>query len=59
MQDLLEHGEDTAEVRAFPEHLATSGADIEERYPWQEGRGHGVELHGYPPGKGEGVGVQI
>lgn len=45
-------------MRAFPEHLATSGADVEERYPRQEAGGHGVELYGCPPGKGQGVGVQ-
>ena len=58
VKDVLKHGEDTAEVRAFPEHLATSGADIEERYPRQEAGGNGVELYGFPPGKGQGVGVQ-
>lgn len=45
-------------MRALPEHLATSGADVEERYPWQEGGGHSVELNGRAPGKGQGVRVQ-
>lgn len=58
VQDVLKHGEDAAKVRAFPEHLATSGADVEEWYPRQDGGGHGVELYGRPPGKGQGVWVQ-
>lgn len=45
-------------MRALPEHLATSGADVEKRDPWQEGRGHGVKLNRRAPGKGQGVGVQ-
>lgn len=59
VHDLLEHGQDSVEVGALPEHLPTSGAHVEERDPGQQPGGHGVELEGSPPGKGHCVGVQI
>lgn len=59
VQDLLKHGQHAVEVGALPEHLATSGAHVEVRHRAQQPGGHSVQLQRSPPGKGQGVGVQI